>query len=136
LARLIVDTSVLVAAERRGGSLDELLGDGDDVAISAVTAAELFLGVELASAGHRPARQAFVADVLSVLPVEPYDLDVARAHAVLHAHTGRAGRRRGTNDLIIAATAVARRREVVSTDRRGFSELPGVWLREPPTPSD
>jgi tRNA(fMet)-specific endonuclease VapC len=73
-----------------------------------------------------------VEDVLSVLPVETYDLDVARAHAALLAHVRRAGRPRGCHDLIIAATAVARRREVVSTDAPGFEDLPGVALRRQP----
>jgi tRNA(fMet)-specific endonuclease VapC len=74
-----------------------------------------------------------VENVLAVLPVEPYDLEVARSHAVLLAHTRRTGRPRGTHDLIIAATAAARRREVVSDDVSGFEDLPGVALT--PTPA-
>src|SRR5438094_985598 len=38
LARLILDTTVIVDAERRGGVLDDLIGDEDDVAMAAVTA--------------------------------------------------------------------------------------------------
>jgi tRNA(fMet)-specific endonuclease VapC len=128
VARLILDSTVLVAAERRGDQLASLLTDGDDVAIAALTAAELLVGVELAGAGQRETRRAFVEDVLSVLPVETYDLDVARAHAALLAHARRSGRPRGGHDLIIAATAVARRRNVVSDDVAGFEELPGVGL--------
>ena len=103
--------------------------DDDDVAIAAVTAAELLVGVELANGGHRPARDAFVAGVLARVPVEDYDLEVARAHAQLLAHVRRSGRPRGAHDLVIAATAVARRRIVVTADRRGFTELPGVAVR-------
>ncbi len=136
MARLILDTMVLIATERHGGVLDAAIGDGDDVAIAAVTAAELWLGVELAGARHRQARRAFVDEVLSVVPVERYDLDVARAHATLLAHARRTGRPRGIHDLIIAATALARQREVVSGDDRGFEDLPGVALRSLTTSTD
>jgi tRNA(fMet)-specific endonuclease VapC len=128
VARLILDSTVLVAAERRGDRLAGLLADQDDVAIAALTAAELLVGVELAGPRQREARRAFVDEVLSVLPVETYDLDVARAHAALLAHARRTGRPRGGHDLIIAATAVARRRQVVSDDAGGFEDLPGVGL--------
>lgn len=132
MARLILDTGVIIAAERRGDLLEVVVGDRDDVAIAAVTAAELWLGVELAGVRHRGQRRAFVEDVLAVLPVEPYDVEVAKAHAKLLAHVRRTGRQRGSHDLLIAATAVARRREVVSADGPGFEELPGVVLRRPP----
>jgi tRNA(fMet)-specific endonuclease VapC len=128
VARLILDSTVLVAAERRGDRLAGLLADEDDVAIAALTAAELLVGLELAGPRHREARRAFVDEMLSVLPVETYDLDVARAHAALLAHARRSGRPRGAHDLIIAATAVARRRQVVSDDAGGFDDLPGVGL--------
>jgi tRNA(fMet)-specific endonuclease VapC len=61
--------------------------------------------------------------------VEQYDLDAARAHAGLLAHTRRSGRPRGAHDLQIAATALARSRTVVSADPAGFADLPGVALR-------
>jgi tRNA(fMet)-specific endonuclease VapC len=38
----------------------------------------------------------------------------------------RAGRPRGAHDLIIAATAAAAGRTVVTADRRAFDGLPGV----------
>jgi tRNA(fMet)-specific endonuclease VapC len=120
---------VLVAAERSGDSLDGVIGDDDDVAIAAVTAAELLVGVELGEGRRRQQRQAFVEDVLLTVPVESYDLEIARVHASLLAHTRRAGRPRGAHDLLIAATAVARARVVVSADPSGFTDLPGVELR-------
>jgi len=70
-----------------------------------------------------------VEDVLATLAVEPYDLGVARAHAVLLAHARVHGRPRGAHDLIIAATARARDRTVISADRRAFADLPGVPVR-------
>jgi tRNA(fMet)-specific endonuclease VapC len=117
---------VIVASERGRLSLDELIGDDDDVAIAAITAAELLAGVELADAARRPRRQALVEAVLTGIPIEDYDLEVARAHALLLAYARRSGRVRGAHDLVIAATALARERVVVTGDHSGFSELPGV----------
>lgn len=129
MARLILDTTVLVRVERGAQSLPDVIDDRDDVAVAAITVAELLVGVSLATPRHRTARQLFVDELLAVLPVEPYDLDVARAHASLLADVRRAGRPRGAHDLIIAATAVASQREVVTADLAGFADLPGVVLR-------
>jgi tRNA(fMet)-specific endonuclease VapC len=129
--RLILDTTVLVTAERGSARLDDLLEDDDDVAIAAITAAELLVGVELADATWRQAREALVGDVLATIPVEEYDLEVARAHARLLAHVRRAGRPRGAHDLIIAATAAATGRTVVSSDAGGFDQLPDVAVLDP-----
>lgn len=109
--------------------LDAVIGDEDDVAIAAITAAELLVGVELAEGKSRQRRLAFVESVLSMIPIEPYDLDVARTHASLLAHTRRSGRPRGAHDLLIAATALTHSRTVVSADPSGFKDLPGLALR-------
>lgn len=106
-----------------------MIGDEDDVVIAAITAAELLVGVELSVGKTRHRRRAFVDEVLSTIPIEPYDLDVARVHASLLAHTRRSGRPRGAHDLLIAATALTHSRRVVSADPSGFEDLPGVVLR-------
>ncbi|MDR8414389.1 PIN domain-containing protein [Nonomuraea sp. 3-1Str] len=103
--RLILETGVLIAAERGKASVDAVIGDVDDVAISAITVAELLVGVELADAARQPDRQAFVDQVLALIPVEEYTTDVARVHARLMAHVRREGKSRGAYDLLIAATA-------------------------------
>lgn len=128
LARLILDTTVLVDAERGGDALDGAVGDGDDVALAAITVAELRVGVQLARGRRREKRAAFVAAILDAVSIEVYDLEVAEAHAVLLAHVRRRGTPRGAHDLIIAATARARERKVLSLDRGGFADLPGVSL--------
>ena len=130
--RLILDTAVLMTAERGAVRLDEVLEDEDDVAIAAITAAELLVGVELADVARREAREAFVGDLLATIPVEEYDLDVARAHARLLAHVRRTGKPRGAHDLIIAATAAATGRAVVTSDAAGFDQLPDVAVLDSP----
>jgi tRNA(fMet)-specific endonuclease VapC len=126
---LILDTTVLIAAERASSAIDRVVGDEDDVAISAITAAELLVGVELAEPRQKARRRRFVDSILARIPVEPYDLEVAKVHAALLAHTSRAGRARGAHDLLIAATARARARTVVTADATGFDDLPEVAVR-------
>ncbi|MEV4059922.1 PIN domain-containing protein [Nonomuraea dietziae] len=125
--RLILDTGVLIAAERGKASVDAVIGDADDVAIAAITVAELLVGVELADAARRPDRQAFVDQALALIPVEEYTTDVARVHARLVAHVRREGKSRGAYDLLIAATAAATARTVITMDASAaFDDLPGV----------
>lgn len=94
-----------------------------------MTAAELLVGIELAGTRRRARRAAFVEDVLQTLTVEDYTLATARAHAHLLAAVRAAGSPRGAHDLIIAATAVASDRVVVSREIPGFAGLPGVEVR-------
>jgi len=125
--RLILDTGVLVVSERRKSGLADLIDVDDDIVIAAITVAELRTGIELANDSHRSGRTEFLVQVLETLPVEPYDVAVAEAHGHLLAYVHRGGTQRGAHDLLIAATAVATRRTVVTTDRRArFQDLPGV----------
>lgn len=82
----------------------------------------------MAKGRRRENRERFVGAVLDAVSIEPYDLEVAEAHAALLAHVRRSGTPRGAHDLIIAATARARDRQVMSSDQAGFADLPGVSL--------
>jgi tRNA(fMet)-specific endonuclease VapC len=108
------------------------IGDNDDVAVAAITVAELSVGVQMAKGARRKKRAQFVSAVLDAVTIEPYDLQVAEAHGALLAHVRRTGTPRGAHDLIIAATARARNRKVISLDRGGFAKLPGVFVADPP----
>jgi tRNA(fMet)-specific endonuclease VapC len=109
--------------------LDDLIEDEDDVAISAVTVAELEVGVELSSGRSRREREEFLADVQTTIPTLPYDVGVAKTHASLLIAVRRQGRPRGAHDLMIAATARATGRTVVTADDSAFDALPGVSVR-------
>ncbi len=126
-----MDTTVLIASERGDWALDEVIHDDDDVAIAAITAAELLVGVELADARHRSRRSEFVEAVLNTFQIEGYDLRVDRAHARLLGYIKRAGKPRGAHDLIIAATATSAERVVITDDPDGFEGLPDVVVRSP-----
>jgi tRNA(fMet)-specific endonuclease VapC len=119
----------LVDADRSDAALEDLIADEDEVAVAAITIAELLVGVHLADDGHRAVRQQFVDDIKSVIPIISYDMAVAASHAELLAALRRQGRPRAAHDLIIAATATATQREVVSADTAAFDDLPGVAVR-------
>jgi tRNA(fMet)-specific endonuclease VapC len=109
--------------------LDDVVADDDEVAIAAITAAELRVGLLLSSGKKRAARLAFLEDVLAVIPVIDYDGAVAEVHAELLVHVRHHGRPRGAHVLIIAATARAATRRVVSADDTAFADLPGVKVQ-------
>jgi hypothetical protein len=72
--------------------------------------------VKLASGKRRAARQAYVDDVIASLPIIAYDVGVAVEHSELLAAVRKAGRPRGADDLLVAATARATDRTIVSAD--------------------
>ena len=130
MARLIPDTGVLVAAVR--GRLDlAVLPDEDDVALPAVVLAEYRAGVlRDDDHGRRAAQRAFLDEVLLAVPVEDYDPVVAEHHAELLAHVLRIDQPRGAHDLIVAATARATGKTLLTTaERARFHELPEVSAR-------
>jgi tRNA(fMet)-specific endonuclease VapC len=135
VARLILDTGVLVRGAR--GQLDaSAIGDQDDVAVPAVVIAEYLTGVLLdGDPGRRATQRGFLEQVLDVTPVEDYTPAVARHHAALLAHVRTTGQPRGAHDLIIAATARATGRLLLTTDARArFDELPDLQARVLPEP--
>lgn len=129
MERLILDTSALISLERGSAAQTDVLPDDADVAISAVTASELLVGVELAGDRYRERRSELVEGVIERVEIIAFDLEVARHHASLLAQARRLGQPRGAHDLQIAATARATGRTVVTTDATAFEGLPGVAHR-------
>jgi tRNA(fMet)-specific endonuclease VapC len=127
--RLILDTGILIALERGHNVPTEVLPDDADIALAAITASELIVGVELAADQRRAARQATVDAILSTFDVVPFGLETARHHASLLAYARRSGRPRGAHDLQIAATARATGRTLLTTDGHAFDDLPAVRHR-------
>ena len=123
---LLLDTTFLIDAERSDADLDGLIDDDADVAIAAITVAELLVGVRLASSRHRQRRADYVDAIVTAISVLPYDAEVAAEHAELLVAVRRSGTPRGAHDLIIAATARAARRTVVTADLSAFTDLPDV----------
>ena len=127
----IIDTSVLVAAERGALDLDALLRSRPDeeVMLAAITASELLHGVHrMKGAVARAHAHVFVDRLLNVLPVLPFDLEVARVHALLSAELSSRGTPIGAHDLLIAATAVHAGAAVATRDRRSFPRIRGLRI--------
>ena len=126
----VIDSSVLIAAERGLLDLSAALGDHRDetFAISAVTASELLHGVHRVASRKRAATEAFVEGVIERLPVLSFDLRSARIHARLWAEAIVQGENIGEHDLLIAATAIANDCGVVTRDERSFRRIPGLTV--------
>lgn len=128
---VILDTSVLIAAERGALRFEAMLdGLGDvGVGMAAVTASELLHGcLRATNPGVRARRFAFVEGLLETIPVLPFSLAEARPHAQVWAHLARSGALIGAHDLLIAATALARGHRVATLNREEFGRVPGLRL--------
>jgi len=107
----LIDTSVLAQASAVG----ELT---DGWAVSVVTVGELETGVLIApDDATRAHRLALLAAVLAEAPALPVDRHVAGRYGQLRASAGR----QPTNDLWIAATALAHDFTLVTADERQAS---------------
>jgi predicted nucleic acid-binding protein len=125
----LIDSSVLVAAERRRLDLDSALDahGGEPVGIASITASELLQSVhQAATTTQRQRRETFVERLLAVIPVFPFDLVTARIHASLWAGLAAKGTAVGSHDLLIGATAIALGYRVATRNRRSFGRIPGL----------
>jgi tRNA(fMet)-specific endonuclease VapC len=125
----LIDSSVIIEAQRGRLDLDAVAARAPDslLAISAITASELLVGLHLLRDGGKKARaEAFVEAVLADLPLVPFDLLCARAHAAVGSELRRKGTMVGEHDLLIAATAIARGFSVATCDERSFPRIPGL----------
>jgi predicted nucleic acid-binding protein len=125
---LILDTNVLIRADRAGASVDfGPWSSRGDAYISAITASELLVGVHRADSEARRLRRAsFVEGVLGAIPVLDFTLEVARTHAEILAVLRGRGEIIGAHDLIIAATALSAGHAVLTSDLNEFRRVPGL----------
>ena len=130
----LIDTSVFISLERQGQSIGTVAGATVDepVALAAITASELLVGVKRAqSPRQRMRREAFVEAILEAIPVLPIDLVVARVHAEIWSQLRDEGHSIGAHDMLIAATAVAHGYAVLTDNVREFRRVPGLEVRQP-----
>jgi tRNA(fMet)-specific endonuclease VapC len=124
--RIILDTGTIIAIERGQLDVDAVLG-ADDAAIASITGMELLAGVKRADEAHKHARSVRVEAVLASLPIEDYTIAVARIHAQLAGQAMSTGKPRSAYDLMIAATAAATNRILITTNAKAeFNQLAGV----------
>ena len=137
---LLIDSTVLIHAEREAQTPEDMVRElldrfGDiELAISVMTAAELFHGCWRADTPARKARRTdFVESVLSAIPAIPISLPIARLFGQLDASLRQSGETIPTSDLLIASTALARDDEMVTDNDRHFRRIPGLVVHRYPS---
>jgi len=130
---LILDSSVLIAAERQGKNARNVLtaiaadiGE-TEVGISAVTLIELAHGAARADTPQRRTkREQFVEELLTAVPVYAVDVPIALRAGQLDGHNQARGVRVPLPDLLIGVTALELGYSVGTANLRHFQQVPGL----------
>ena len=121
--RFMLDTNaVRVLLEHRSLLLDQWFAE-ERCSLSAIVAAEIRIGLARQTLSEHLA--ALVADLLDVLPIEPFDTHVSVTYGHLRAELQRLGISLAAVGLLIAAHALALPRSLVSLDQ-AFTHFPGL----------
>lgn len=125
---ILIDTSVLIKAEREGPTLLEPLRSRDDeIFLSVTTASELLHGVWRATdAAVRARRSAFVEALFREFTMVDIDFAVARIHAQIWAEQQAIGQMIGPHDLWLAATCITHGFRIATANAREFERIRGV----------
>lgn len=133
---LILDTSYLIDAERRGLRVREMLaevlrGGSQAIAVSAISLTELAHGATRAKSerGAR-IREGFLADVRTPVPVIPIVQEIAVAAGRLDGLLKKGGVTIGVSDALIAATALELSYSLVTLNEKHFRVVPGLDVME------
>lgn len=132
---LILDSSVLIAGERRVITVRRLLellraAHGEtEMALSVVTVVELVHGIERAQDEPRRARrQAFVDELIRDVPAYPITVETARLAGRIEGAQAKQGITIAFEDLLIAATALQVGFAVLTPNIRHFQRIPGLTV--------
>ena len=133
--RLILDSSVVIAGERRGHTVPQILeqfktGYGEiEVGLSVVTIVELTHGVQRAGTEERrQRRQAFIDELIRDMPVHPVTIETARLAGRIEGDQAARGVSIAFEDLLIAATALQLGFGVATGNVRHFQAVPGLTV--------
>jgi tRNA(fMet)-specific endonuclease VapC len=133
LLGLILDSSVVIAGERRGRTLRQILeqlksGYGEiEIGLSVVTIVELTHGIQRAGTEERrQRRQAFVDEMIRDIPVHAVTIETARLAGRIEGDQASQGITIAFEDLLIAATALQRGFAVATGNVRHFQAIPGL----------
>jgi len=130
---IILDADVIIRGEKGTFDLQRWVAarPDEEFEVAAITVAELWHGVERASATHRVKRQQYLQAVLAPLPVIPYTEQTAYEHARIWAELEASGKMIGYYDLIVAATALERGSQVACFNQRHFAQVKGLTVINP-----
>ncbi len=133
LLGLILDSSVIIAAERKRQTVEEFLTSigrtfGEvEIAISAVTLAELVHGVARANTPEiRTARRAFIDELKKHVPVHPVTDSTAEIAGRISGEQAAKGITLPADDLLIGASAIEQGYAVATLNTRHFEKIPGL----------
>jgi tRNA(fMet)-specific endonuclease VapC len=128
---VILDSSILVAYERRRFDLERLLQDHSPPAIAAITAAELLIGVERADTPERRVRRSeFVENIFERILIVDFELTQARLYAARFAELAGRGLVIGDRDLQIAVTALSLDYELATLNIREFRRVDDLTIAD------
>ena len=132
---LILDSSVVIAAERRGHTVRQILeqikaAHGEiDIGLSVVTIAELMHGAYRAkSESDTRRRLAFIDHLCSDVPVYPVTVEIARRVGRIEGEQATQGIVIAFEDLVIGVTALHLGFDVATLNVRHFQRIPGLNL--------
>jgi tRNA(fMet)-specific endonuclease VapC len=130
---IILDADVIIKGEKGKFDLIAWLDaqTGRDLEIAAITIAELWHGIERATAPHRARRERYLRAIVEGLETIPYTETTALVHAELWAELESSGNMIGAHDLILAATALERGSVVATFNKRHFSQVRELKVIEP-----
>lgn len=130
---IIIDADVMIRGEKGTFDFQRWVSSHphEQFAITAVTVAELWHGLERATVAHRSRREAYLRAIVSLMPVLPYTEQTAYEHARIWAALDASGRMIGFYDLIVAATAAEQNSPVATFKKQHFSRVPGLKVIEP-----
>ena len=130
---VILDSSILIAAERAGSTVRDILSavraaQGEvDIGLSVVTIAELLHGAYRAgSEARRRQRLEFVEELCRDVPLYPVTLEVVRLVGQIKGQEEAKGIRIPFEDLLIGATALHLAYSVGTHNVRHFRLIPGL----------
>jgi predicted nucleic acid-binding protein len=130
---LILDTSILIAYERRGETIQDILRRTQttqresEAGISAISAVELTHGIYRArEVVHRERRRTFTQDAFAGLVVHPVSLTIAELAGRIEGEQAAIGVSIAIEDLIIGATALHLGFDVVTLNEKHFRLIPGL----------
>ena len=134
---LILDSSVLITAERQGQNVRQMLAaissqaGNTDIAISVVTLIELAHGTARADTPERKAkRQQFIQELLTALPIHPVTVSLALRVGQIDGENQAQGVRLPLADLLIGATALELDYSVATSNLRHFQRIPGLSVAQ------
>lgn len=130
---IVLDSSVIIAAERRGCTVREILeqvkaAQGEtDIGLSVVTIAELVHGAyRTKTQAQQQRRLEFVERLSSDVPVHPVTLEIARLAGRIEGQQQAVGIQFAFEDLLIGATCLHLGYELVTLNLRDFQRIPGL----------